>query len=273
MNKTFYGATTINGWDVVYKKALEPDGSLLFPEKLTRSFLEKAQLTMGSYFFANQYLNEVIPSDKATFKYEWFQYYDSLPKNKFTFCIIDPALSEQVESDYTGVVIFDVDSDGVRYVHYAKRLRMTPTELVEFVFEVNRIYHPMTIGIEQVAYQKALLYFLEQEMRRRATTLPIAAVKPDVNKSKEARILGLVPWIEWGRMKFAQGLHDLELELTTFPRASHDDIIDALAYGDQISITPPKEDTNVKPTSQSSPEYERWYISQLGNKRRPGLEE
>ena len=50
-------------WDYIIEKAIRDDGSLLFPQKLTHKFLEEAKRTMGSYLYANQYLNEVILAD------------------------------------------------------------------------------------------------------------------------------------------------------------------------------------------------------------------
>lgn len=250
-------------WECIYRKAYNPDGSLFFPQKLSHEFLEGAKRTMGSYIFANQYLNQIIPSELQTFKKDWFKYYAALPKHLNTFIFIDPALSEATTSDYTGVVVAHVDGNNDWYIPYAKRHRLTPTQLVDFVFKLNETFSPAIIGIEEVAYQKALLYFLDQEMRRRNQLVPVQGVKYPTTKSKQTRILSLVPRLEWGHMSFAQGLTDLELELLQFPRGSHDDLIDALASLDYIAFPAnTKEKPLEKPHSPHDPNYEKWIIQQ-----------
>lgn len=252
-------------WNVVLKKAYNDDGSLFFPEKLTHEFLEQTKRTMGSYLFANQYLNEIIPAELQTFKKHWFKYYDYIPKEAYNFVFIDPALSEADTSDYTGVVVVAVDHQKDWYIRHAKRMRVSPTQLVDLVFRLNQQFKPMCIGIEEVAYQKALLYFLDEEMRRRNVILPIKGVRPPTDKSKQTKILSLVPRFEWGHIYMSQGLTDLELELMQFPRGAHDDLIDALASMEMIAYPPDKEDEwKVKP-APGSPRYEQWYIHQLRN--------
>lgn len=250
-------------WEVVYKKAYNEDGSLFFPEKLSQEFLEGARKTMGSYLFANQYLNEIIPAEDQTFKKIWFKYHDELPKRLNNFVFVDPALSEADGSDFTGIVVVGVDWKKDWYVRYAQRHRLTPTQLIEFIFRINAQFSPNVIGIEEVAYQKALLYFLDEEMRRRNVLLPVTGVKQPHDKTKQTRILSLVPRFEWGHIFLNKGLTYLELELLQFPRGAHDDIIDSLASIEQIAFPPEKpKEFETKP-HVNDPKYEKWYIQQL----------
>lgn len=255
-------------WNIVYEKALRDDGSLFFPEKLTHEFLEDAKRTMGSYLFANQYLNEVIPSDMQTFKREWFRYYDSLPKTLHNFIFVDPALSETDTADYTGIVVVAVDPEKRWYVRFARRYRLTPTQLIDQIFKLNKEFSPQIIGIEEVAYQKALLYFLDEEMRRRDELLPIKGVRPPTDKTKQMRILSLVPRFEWERLYLARGLSDLELELLSFPRGAHDDLIDALAGVEYIYHAPTVENPwKDKEPGPQHKDYEKWYIEKMIKER------
>jgi predicted phage terminase large subunit-like protein len=250
-------------WQVVYRRAYNGDGTLFFPEKLSHEFLESAKKSMGSYIFSNQYLNEIIPSDLQTFKKAWFKYYETLPIVKNTFIFIDPALSEADTADSTGIVVCHTDADKRWFVEHAARYRISPTKLIEFLFELNRRYKPNCIGIETVAFQKVLLYFLGEEMRRRNELLPVTGIKYPTDRSKQQRVLSLVPRFEWGHIYINQGLTDLELELLQFPRASHDDLIDALASIEYIANYPDKRKEEIsKPNSASHPDYEKWYIQQ-----------
>lgn len=250
-------------WNVVYEKAIRDDGSLFFPKKLTHEFLENTKRSVGSYIFSNQYLNEIIPSDLQSFRKEWFRYYQELPKRINTFLFVDPAISQADTADYTGVVVISVDPDSNWYLRFARRYRVTPTQLIELIFTLNAQFAPQAIGIEEVAYQKSLLYFLHEEMRRRDVVLPVKGVKPPTDKTKEMRILSLVPRFEFQRISMVQGLTDLELELLKFPRGSHDDLIDALASCEYIYFPPSKEKKWEKPPQPNHPEYERYMIEKM----------
>lgn len=249
-------------WRIVYEKALRHNGELYFPAKLSREFLEQAKRTMGSYLFANQYLNEVIPLDAQSFKKDWFQYTHHVPSRVNTFIFIDPAISQADSADYTGIVVVSIDYEGTWFVRLARRYKVTPTQLIALTFELDKEFSPQVIGIEEVAYQKALLYFLDEEMRRRNLLLPIKGIRAPNTKSKQMRILSLVPRFEWGHIYFRPGFTDLELELLSFPRGSHDDLIDALSYIEFISYKPDKEKEFEKPPASNHPSYEKWFIQQ-----------
>lgn len=248
-------------WSCVYKGCYDEHGDTIF-HKLTPEFLANAKRTLGSYMFANQYLNQVIPTDLQTFKREWITYYSELPKRHNTFLFIDPAISKADSADFTGVVVVHVDVQGRWYVSFARRYKISPTEIVDLVFKLHEQFSPNVIGIEAVAYQKALFYFINEEMRRRNVLLPLKDVVPPTTKTKEARILSLVPRIEWGHMHFNQGLQDLELEMMQFPRGVHDDLIDSLASIEYIASTPAPERQELKELGPHHPDYEKYWLQQ-----------
>lgn len=256
-------------WSVVYKKAYNQDGSLFYPEKLSQEFLENAKRTMGSYLFANQYLNEITPAEEQIFKPHWVKYYDHIPIvdgkriELKTFAMIDPAIGQQDNNDYTGITVIHTSVEGHWYVDVAMRVRLTPTEIVNKVFEINNIYKPDVIGIEVVAFQKILLYLFDEEMRKRKVQLPLKGVTPGNDKTKEMRISALAPRFEWGNISIKRNMFDLENELYTFPRSSHDDILDSLALQNFIVSYPLiAKDANERP-SPNAPNYESWYIRNL----------
>jgi predicted phage terminase large subunit-like protein len=254
-------------WDVVLEKAIRDDGSLLFPERLSLEFLETIKRTQGSYIFANQYMNEVFPDGETPLKKEWLRYYQELPTNKFTFCFVDPAISTEETADFTGIVVIDCDSNKDQYLRFASRFKITPSEIINKIFEINDHFKPQCIGIEDVAYQKALLYMIDGEMRRRNKVIPVTGVRPGSDRTKEMRILSLVPLFEWGRIKIAQGLHDFEKEYSQFPKGAHDDVIDALSLVQHIAFYPDQKGKIANDPNPNSKEYESWYIRNLLKER------
>lgn len=258
----------VQEWDVYYQKAILDNGEAFFPEKLPLEALDTIRRTQGSYMFANQYMNQIIPEDEMRFKREWFRYYNKLPDRKDTVIFIDPAIGQEDHHDFTGIVVVHGDEEMRWFVEIAKRLKLTPTQTVNLIFEMCEIFKPRLIGVEDVAYQKALIYLLHEESKIRKVSIPIVGVKPPTDKTKEMKILStLVPRMEYGRILFNQGLHDFEHELLTFPRGSHDDILDALASCDEIMSYPMKEKPkDVRPNPNTS-DYEKAYIKQLAKER------
>ncbi len=254
-------------WDICYKRAINPDGSLLFPERLTDEFLDKVRRSMGSYLFANQYMNQIIPEDQKVFKPAWIRYYEEVPKVVNNFAFVDPAIGQKDRNDYTGIAVISVDPQGRWFVIQAGRYRLTPSEIVSKLFEMNAYFNLSGIGVEVVAYQEALLYLLAEEMQKRQAVLPVKGITRS-HQSKKTRILGLVPRMEWGSLYLNRGLKDLEDEMATFPRGSHDDVLDALASLEEIVFYPevPKEKPLEQPKSASDPLYEKWYIQDLVRK-------
>lgn len=218
---------------------------------------------MGSYLFANQYQNEVIPEDEKTFKPHWLRNYKTIPDITYSFGFIDPAIGQDKHHDYTGICIVDVDTDGLWYLRVARRERLTPTQIVDKMFEICVEFKLKALGVEIVAYQEALLYILQEKMNEKKITLPVKGVtRSKINK--QTRILGLVPRFEWGRLLVAQGMVDFEDEYNTFPRGNHDDILDSLASIEEIAFYPVKKEIEiVEPHSPHDPNYERWKIRDL----------
>lgn len=241
-------------WSLIYEKAIKEDGSLYFPERLTHEFLQGAKRTMGTYLFANQYLNEVFPAEAQKFKRDWIKYYIQVPDAVYHFAFIDPAIGTSDENDYTGIVVIAVDCESRWFIKIARRERLTPSQIVNLVFEIQSKFSCMAIGIESVAYQKALIYMVSEEMHRRNIIVPLKDINSGPDKSKEQRILGLVPRFEWGHILINQGMSDFEKELLQFPRGAHDDIIDSLSQLENIVFYPdkPRKDPNHEPHHLSS---------------------
>ena len=247
-------------WSVIYEKAIKEDGSLFFPERISHEFLQEAKKKMGTILFSNQYLNEVFPDGDAKFKKEWFKYYEYLPDCPlYHFAHIDPAISTEDGADFTGVAVVSVDSSRNWYIRRASRERLTPTQIVNLVFDLCKEYGLSGIGVESVAYQKALIHLIVEKMND-IDVLPLKEIKRGPTTSKEMRILSLAPRFEWGKVYHRREMTDLEKELLQFPRSAHDDVIDAVSSLEDIVFYPDKEEIQHEPVP-GSPEWERKVIN------------
>jgi predicted phage terminase large subunit-like protein len=211
------------------------DFQALYPEKFSRAHLLKVREQQGPYVFSCNYMNDPVSRDDATFKSEWFKYYDPVDmrgKPLNYFISIDPAISLEQAADFSVITTIGVDEEGFIYVIDVDRLKVKPSELIDKVFEKWRLYGPTIIGIEEVSFQKTLQYMMTEKMQQTNTYLPIRPVKPN-NRTKDQRIRGLQPLYANGRILHAKqvnNIKNLEDELIRFPRGRHDDVIDSLSY-------------------------------------------
>lgn len=60
--------------------------------------------------------------------------------------------------------------------------------------------------------------------------------------SKESRISQLQPRFEAGALYIKKGMTDLRDQMVSFPRATHDDVLDALSYILQIAYPKKKKE-------------------------------
>jgi predicted phage terminase large subunit-like protein len=228
-------------FDVMVEKSFEGDIETgegfvsLWPDKFPLKELQSRLRADGWYQFSSQYQNNPIPEQDATFKRETFQTYDPLDirgKEMIRIMTIDPAISLDKAADYTGIVTCGIDTFGNIFILDIWRGRVLPAELINKVFEIYENFKPNHVGIETVAYQKALAYSIREQMNQRRRYLPIEEIQPH-ERSKDQRIKGLQPLYE-NRKVFHPKDHRMkfyfEQELVEFPRGGHDDMIDAFSY-------------------------------------------
>ncbi len=247
---------------VAYDSAVRDDGTLLFPSRLSKEFLLRQRKIQGSYIFSHQYLNQIIPADDQDFKKEWLVYYTKLPEIKNTFAMIDPAISLDTAACYTAFCIVDIDVDNNWYLKAARRVRITATQTIDLIFKIHEMYKCTRIGVEAVAYQMALMHFLDSEMRKRKTVIPIVPISRGPDKSKGMRIRSLVPRFEWQRLMIKPGLTDFEDEYMKFPRGTYVDILDALSSIEEFAFPPEPPKPSEKAPHPSHKDYEGWFLRQ-----------
>jgi predicted phage terminase large subunit-like protein len=132
-----------------------------------------------------------------------------------------------------------VDGDNNWFILDLDYGRYNVTETMNAIFGAVQTWRPRLVGMEGVAYQAAMKQFLEREMSVRNCFFSIQML--DSDRKKELRIEGMHPRFEAGKIFFpANGLFlpELEKELLAFPRGQHDDLIDALAYQEQVAAPP-----------------------------------
>lgn len=216
------------------------DGKALWPEHLgipeleqiKRNYIEQGQ----GYLFYQEYQNDPISDENRKFKVEMMKFYEEeslVGKNLRCYITIDRAYSAEKTADFTGIVINRVDRENNWYVK-AERFKGNERELIEKIFDLKSYFRPIKIGVEQNAFKSTLEPYLKEEMRRRNNFFSVVELKSN-GRAKNPRIEGLLPRYESGSIYFLKTDTAIQDEMIRFPRSPHDDLIDALAYQNEIA--------------------------------------
>jgi predicted phage terminase large subunit-like protein len=228
--------------------AVEND-ALTFPERLTWEVLEEARRLMGDLQYSAQYLlkpRDVIAEDFTVNDLRYFQFLgdegriqllraDGTPGRTILThdlditMTLDPAVSERQSNDRNAIVVVGTTEDGLVIVLDTWAERTTPINVVEALYRMYQRWGPRTVGIEAVAYQKSLKYWVQHVGEQKGLYMGRIRDIPAMGK-KEIRIRGLQPLAASGRLYIGHWMSTLREEMLDFPDPSvHDDVLDALS--------------------------------------------
>jgi len=213
--------------------AEDEDGNPRYPTRFPREVLNRLQASMGPYMYSCLYMNAPMRGSDMVFKPGWVHYYETEPRDLMVYTTIDvagdPALIKKANPDYNVVITCGkhLYGEGIYVLDYWRR-RANPGEVIDEVFRQVRKWHSIKVGVEAVAYQSTLLYWLREKMKEEDFHFLIEGITHG-RKAKEARIQGLQPIMANGQLLMRPWMKELVNELLAFPLGAFDDIIDALS--------------------------------------------
>lgn len=265
--------TKETGLEQFVRGPVNDDGTLYFPEQLPQDELDRLKQKYGSYLFACLYENAPKDPDAGSFRPSWLRRH-KLEGDQIIPAVgqpiplvacrrymrVDPAISERTTAARTGIIVDAVAPDGRKFLLETWAKRCQPSEMFEAIFALQGRWDCEAIGIEAVAYQRAIKPFLEAEASRRGRWLNVVELRPDTRKSKEARIRSVQPYLERGEVSVSDEHEQFLQEYTEFPFGSTVDLLDAWAYGPVMWELPLDE-----PEDDSLGE-EHWWDTQQGGR-------
>lgn len=154
-------------------------------------------------------------------------------KKPLTYYITcDLAISTKERADYSAFVVGGMDESGVLQIRHVIRERMDGEEIANTILALQDTYNPLAIGIEDTQISKSIGPFLNRMMMERNTFPTIIPLKPHrtdkISRARaiQARCRAAAVKID----KKAAWYLTFEDEVLTFPRARHDDMVDAFSY-------------------------------------------
>lgn len=285
-----------DNFDILVRGAYNEDGSLYFPTRLTKAFLDKQRKRQGSWIFSCQYMNQAIDTENQVFREEWLQFYETLPDRLNYFITIDPAGTTGRESDFTAVLVIGIDCHNNIWVLENHQLKVTQGEWMDLVFRKSMEYKISSgkmvdasgktvksweseggcVSLETNALQKTYKYAFDLEMEARNQWFGIHEAKPTGSSgNKESRIAALQPFFEQGKIFLRSNQVSLIDQILRFPKSRNDDQLDALKDVLPIMYTPDPEKVLTKlekATHLTENEIKEWkYLEKYTSKRRTVL--
>jgi predicted phage terminase large subunit-like protein len=209
----------------IWRDPRTTDNELALPERFPQSVIDGERLRLGASGFSAQHQQAPFIEGGEIFKRAALQLWEAgrdLPECTRITIAADTAFKTTDSSDYSALVVIGAFEQGYFLLDIV-RARLAYPQLRGTLTELAARWRPSAVIIEDAASGQSLLQDLRQ-----STVLPIVAVKPLGDKLMRAHTA--VPTWEAHRcfaMASAPWLDDFLDELTAFPRAPHDDMVDS----------------------------------------------
>jgi len=211
------------------------------------SEIEAAKNSMSSFAFRQEFMASFEAASRDIFKEDWIHIDEDEPEDGNYFIAVDLAGFIKVDKDAgnknskldeTAIAIVKVHEEGW-WVADIKHGRWDIKETCEQIFSAVREYEPTKIGIEKGSLKNAALPYLMDLMQKNGLFFRIDDCTHGNQKKTERIVWALQGRFEHGRVTLNYGTwnnHFID-QLVNFPNSQlHDDLVDALAYIDQVQV-------------------------------------
>lgn len=210
---------------------------------------ETARKSMSTDTFRQEYEASFTSSGGGTLKEEWITIDKTEPMDGYYYVTMDPAgfadVKQAINSklkrlDETAISVVKVHSGGwwVKDMQVGRwGIRETALRFIKACHDV----HALTAGIEKGSLHNAIMPYIEDTCRRLNVYPNIQALTHGGKKKTERIIWALQGRFEHGKIILNEGKWNTPFieQYLDFPNPmAHDDMLDSLAYIDQISIVP-----------------------------------
>ena len=229
-------------WEILRLPALAEDddplgrdpGAALWPDKYPVEELSLRQQTMSSRMWLAQYQARPTAIEGSLFKRSWWVPYTTLPEMKQVALFIDSAFKTGVANDYTAVGLWGLGVDDKCYLINSWKRKVEFPDLISLGYELHAYAtrqfpeHSIPLVVEDKASGQSAIQQWKRPLAGQKALPVITHVLP-AQTSKVGRAEAVTPYIEGGLVAIpasAPWLEDWLDEMTRFPLAAHDDVVD-----------------------------------------------
>ena len=217
------------------------DNPLLDPTEI-----DNAKKSMSSYAFRQEFMASFEALGSEIFKEDWVKMSNEEPDDGEYYIAVDLAGFADVANatkgkgkrlDQTAIAIVKANTDGwwvADIVHGRWDIKKTARK----IFEAVQAYQPIAVGIEKGALRNAVLPYLTDLMKSGQRFFRVEELTHGNKKKIDRVVWALQGRFEHGQITLSEGDWNTEFldELFQFPNPLvHDDLVDALAYIDQLA--------------------------------------
>ena len=219
-----------SGDDNIKPKKLEEfynkDTGLFWEERFSQRTLDDYKSALGSYGYAGQLQQTPTPLDSGMIHKDWFKIDRYRVEDAVVNFVIDPAYTANEKNDPSALLAYTYKDNKWQVVDCINVYKEFP-DLVKFIQQwvaKNGYTNRSRIFVEPKASGKSIVQTLVRE-----TGLNVKEDKPPT-KDKVARVSDVSASLESGRVSLLNGEwnHKFLDQLTKFPAAKHDDMVDCL---------------------------------------------
>lgn len=217
------------------------DNPLLDPEEINT-----AKKSMSGYAFRQEFMASFEALGSEIFKEDWVQFSKEEPEDGDFYIAIDLAGfadvakssgSKKSRLDTTSIAVVKANTDGwwVAEIVYG---RWDIKKTAKKIFDVVAKYRPVSVGIEKGALKNAVLPYLTDIMKSNQRYFRVEELTHGNQKKIDRIVWALQGRFENGQVSLNKGEWNTEFcdQLFQFPNPLvHDDLIDSLAYIDQLA--------------------------------------
>ena len=217
------------------------DNPLLDPEEI-----DTAKQSMSSYAFRQEFMASFEALGSEIFKEDWVRFSNDEPDDGDYYIAVDLAGFADVavatkaktkKLDQTAIAIVKANTDGwwVANIMYG---RWDIKKTARKIFEAVQAYKPIAVGIEKGALRNAVLPYLTDLMKSGQRFFRVEELTHGNKKKTDRVVWALQGRFEHGQIQLSEGEWNTEFldQLFQFPNPLvHDDLVDSLAYVDQLA--------------------------------------
>jgi phage terminase large subunit-like protein len=210
--------------------------------------IDNARKTMSSFAFRQEFLASFEAAASDIFKEEWIKYDSKEPKEGEYYIAVDlagfadvstEASNKRKRLDETAISVVKVGPKGW-WVKEIQHGRWDVRECAVRILKAAKDNKALIVGIEAGSLKNAVMPYLFDLMKRLGTFPRIEELRHGNKKKTDRIVWSLQGRFEHGRIILNEGDWNYLFvdQLMQFPDPkTHDDLIDSLAYIDQIAQT------------------------------------
>ena len=208
------------------EKFYNQETGLFWEDRFSRKILDDYKSALGSYGYAGQLQQTPTPLDSGMIHKDWFKIDRYRVDEAIVNFVIDPAYTADQKNDPSALLAYTYKENKWQIVDCVNVHKEFP-ELIKFIpqwVQKNGYTNRSRIFVEPKASGKSIVQTLVRE-----TGLNVKEDKPPT-KDKVARVSDVSASLESGRVTLLNGDWNDEFleQLTKFPAAKHDDMVDCL---------------------------------------------